>query len=257
MAEQTLPNREGQSVPHVTFRIRRNGEWTTVTTDELFAGKNVIVFSLPGAFTPTCSSTHLPRYNELAPVFREKGIDSIVCVAVNDPFVMEEWGKDQEAENVLLLPDGNGAFTEAMGLLVDKSDLNFGKRSWRYSMLVRDKKIEKMFLEPQKPGDPFEVSDADTMLRYLDPSAKIPEPIAILTREGCSFCAQAKKMLSEAGYDYAEIPLPHTIRSKALGAIANAQTVPQVFVGGRLIGGSEELARFLQEHGHRNPASAG
>jgi glutaredoxin-like protein len=158
---------------------------------------------------------------------------------------------------VLLLPDGNGAFTEAMGLLVDKSDLNFGKRSWRYSMLVRDRKIEKMFLEPQKPGDPFEVSDADTMLRYLDPSAKVPAAIAILTREGCSFCAQAKKMLSEAGYDYAEVPLPHTIRSKALGAIANAQTVPQVFVGGRLIGGSEELARFLQEQGRRNPANAG
>ena len=89
------------------------------------------------------------------------------------------------------------------------------------------------------------------------PNAEVPEPVAILTREGCSFCAQAKKMLSEAGYDYAEVPLPHTIRSKALGAIANAQTVPQVFVGGRLIGGSEELARFLQEQGHRNPANAG
>ena len=112
---------------------------------------------------------------------------------------MEEWGKDQEAENVLLLPDGNGAFTEAMGLLVDKSDLNFGKRSWRYSMLVRDRKIEKMFIEPNKAGDPFEVSDADTMLRYLDPKAKIPEQIAILTREGCSFCAQAKKHAERGG----------------------------------------------------------
>ncbi len=249
MAEQDLPNREGQTVPDVSFRIRRKGEWATVTTNELFGGKNVIVFSLPGAFTPTCSSTHLPRYDELAAVFREKGIDKIVCVAVNDPFVMEEWGKDQEAENVLLLPDGNGAFTEAMGLLVDKSDLNFGKRSWRYSMLVRDKKIEKMFLEPQKPGDPFEVSDADTMLHYLDPDAKLPDQVAILTREGCSFCAQAKKMLKEAGYDFAEVPLPHTIRSKALGAIAQAQTVPQVFVNGELIGGSEELAKFLQRRG--------
>jgi glutaredoxin-like protein len=257
MADQTLPNREGQTVPDVTFRIRRNGEWATVTTDDIFAGKNVIVFSLPGAFTPTCSSTHLPRYNELAPVFNQHGIDTIVCVAVNDPFVMEEWGKDQEAENVLLLPDGNGAFTEAMGMLVDKSDLNFGKRSWRYSMLVRDKRIEKMFLEPQKPGDPFEVSDADTMLHYLAPDAKLPEQVAILTREGCSFCAQAKKMLNEAGVDYAEIPLPHTIRSKALGAIAKAQTVPQVFVDGRLIGGSEELQRFLSERSTRNPANRG
>ncbi|MEO7055535.1 MAG: glutathione peroxidase [Caldimonas sp.] len=248
MTDQTLPNREGQSVPDVSFRIRRDGDWATVTTAELFGGKNVIVFSLPGAFTPTCSSTHLPRYNELAPVFEKNGIDSIVCVSVNDPFVMEEWGKDQEAENVLLLPDGNGAFTEAMGLLVDKRDLNFGMRSWRYSMLVRDRKIEKMFLEPQKEGDPFEVSDADTMLRYLAPQARVPEPIAILTRNGCPFCTKAKQMLTEAGYDFVEVPLPHTIRSKALGAIASAQTVPQVFIGGKLIGGSEQLAVYLQQH---------
>jgi len=245
MPDLNLPNHEGQLVPDVSFKVRRNGDWATVTSAQLFGGKNVIVFSLPGAFTPTCSSTHLPRYNELAPVFKTHGIDSVVCVSVNDPFVMEEWGKDQEAENVMLLPDGNGAFTEAMGLLVDKSDLNFGKRSWRYSMLVRDRKIEKMFLEPQKPGDPFEVSDADTMLHYLDPQATVPEPVAILTREGRPFCFKAMKMLDEAGYAYVEVPLPHTIRSKALGAIAKAQTVPQVFIGGRLIGGSEQLAAFL------------
>ncbi|MEO8082079.1 MAG: glutathione peroxidase [Caldimonas sp.] len=254
MTDQTFPNREGQDVPDVSLRMRRHGEWTTVTTDELFAGRNVIVFSLPGAFTPTCSSTHLPRYNELAPVFRERGIDEIVCIAVNDPFVMEEWGKDQEAENVLLLPDGNAAFTEAMGLLVDKSDLNFGKRSWRYSMLVRDKRIEKMFVEPQKPGDPFEVSDADTMLRYLDPKARLPDQVAILTRAGCPFCEQAKKMLKEAGLAFAEVPLPHTVRSKALGAIAGAQTVPQVFVNGKLVGGSEALAEYLAQHNRGRPA---
>ena len=248
MADTALPNHEGQTVPDVTFKIRRNDDWASLTTDDLFAGKNVVVFSLPGAFTPTCSSTHLPRYNELAPVFRKLGIDTIICVSVNDPFVMQEWGKDQEAENVVLLPDGNGVFTEAMGLLVDKSDLNFGKRSWRYSMLVRDRKIEKMFLEPQKAGDPFEVSDADTMLHYLDPKATAPEPVAILTRDGCPFCAKAKKMLDDAGYDYAEVPLPHTIRSKALGAIAHAQTVPQVFIGGKLIGGSEALESYLKAH---------
>ncbi|MEO6746918.1 MAG: glutathione peroxidase [Caldimonas sp.] len=254
MTDQNLQNREGQTVPDVTFKIRRNNEWATVNSDDLFKGKNVIVFSLPGAFTPTCSSTHLPRYNELAPAFEDKGIDSIVCVSVNDPFVMQEWGKDQEAENVLLLPDGNGAFTEAMGLLVDKSDLNFGKRSWRYSMLVRDKVIEKMFLEPQKPGDPFEVSDADTMLHYLDPNAKLPDQVAILTRAGCSFCARAKQMLDEAGYAYAEIPLPHTIRSKAVGAIAKAQTVPQVFINGQLIGDSDALETYLKRQpGQQKP----
>lgn len=245
MAEQ-LANREGTRIPDVAFRIRRNGDWATVTSRELFDGKNVVVFSLPGAFTPTCSSTHLPRYNELAPVFRKEGVDTIVCISVNDPFVMEEWAKDQEADNVVLIPDGNGEFTEKMGMLVDKSDLNFGKRSWRYSMLVRNGTIEKMFVEPQEPGDPFKVSDADTMLRYLNPKAKKPDQVAILTREGCSFCAKAKQRLAEAGYDYVEVPLAHTIRTKAVGAIAGAQTVPQVFVNGRLIGGSNELEAFLR-----------
>jgi glutaredoxin-like protein len=245
----TLSNREGQRIPDVSLRIRRNGEWATVTSDDIFAGRNIVVFSLPGAFTPTCSSTHLPRYNELAPVFKAQGIDAIVCVSVNDPFVMEEWAKDQEAANVFLLPDGNGEFTEKMGMLVDKSDLNFGKRSWRYSMLVRDKVIEKMFIEPQEPGDPFKVSDADTMLAYINPRAKKPDQVAILTREGCSFCAKAKAQLAEAGIEYAEVPLPHTIRTRALGAIARAQTVPQVFVNGELIGGSAELESWLRGRG--------
>jgi peroxiredoxin len=193
MSQVELKSREGQRVPEVKLRLRRDGDWAEVTTAELFGGKNVIVFSLPGAYTPTCSSTHLPRYNELAPVFRAHGIDSIVCLAVNDPFVMEQWGKDQEAQNLVLLPDGNGEFTEKMGMLVDKSDLNFGKRSWRYSMLVRDGVIEKMFIEPPKPGDPFEVSDADTMLAYLDPDAAKPDQVAVLTREGCAFCARPSR----------------------------------------------------------------
>jgi glutaredoxin-like protein len=249
---QALSPRDGQRIPEVSFRLRRNGEWASVTSDAIFGGRNVVVFSLPGAFTPTCSSTHLPRYNELAPVFKAHGIDEIVCISVNDPFVMEEWAKDQEAANVFLLPDGNGEFTEKMGMLVDKSDLNFGKRSWRYSMLVRDKVIEKMFVEPQEPGDPFEVSDADTMLDFIDPKAKRPDQVAILTREGCSFCAGAKAKLGDAGIEYVEVPLPHAIRTKALGAIARAQTVPQVFVNGELIGGSAELDAWLRAR--REPA---
>jgi glutaredoxin-like protein len=243
----SFASREGQRVPNVAFRVRRNGEWATITTDDIFAGKNVVVFSLPGAFTPTCSSTHLPRFNELAPVFKAQGIDSIVCISVNDPFVMEEWGKDQEASNIVLLPDGNGEFTEKMGMLVDKSELNFGRRSWRYSMLVRNKRIEKMFIEPQEPGDPFKVSDADTMLDYINPKARKPDQVALLTRDGCSFCAKAKALLRDAGIEYAEVPLPHTIRTKVLGAVANAQTVPQLFVNGRLIGGSEAIEAWLRK----------
>ncbi|MDP9044017.1 MAG: glutathione peroxidase [Pseudomonadota bacterium] len=239
-------SREGQPVPKVTFRYRNNGEWKETDTDALFNGRTVAVFSLPGAFTPTCSSSHLPRFNELAPTFAENRVDQVICISVNDPFVMEEWAKNQEADNVFVLPDGNGAFTEQMGMLVDKSDLNFGKRSWRYSMLVRDGTVEKMFIEPDEPGDPFTVSDADTLLRYVNPDAKTPDQVALLTREGCSFCAHAKRQLKEAGVAYAEVDLPHHIRSRALGAIAQARTVPQLFVNGELIGGGEQIDAWVQ-----------
>jgi len=242
-----LKNREGSRVPDVTFRVREDNDWKSVNTSDLFAGKTVVVFSLPGAFTPTCSSTHLPRYNELAPAFHANGVDSILCVSVNDTFVMNEWAKDQEADNVVLVPDGNGEFTEGMGMLVDKADLGFGKRSWRYSMLVKDSVVQKMFIEPQKPGDPFEVSDADTMLQYINPTAKLPDQVAIFTREGCQYCARAKTLLNELGYEYAEVPLPHTTRSKVVGALAGAKTVPQVFINGKLIGGLEQLETWAQK----------
>ncbi len=243
----SLTNHEGRGVPEVSFRIRQNNEWKTVTTSDIFAGKTVVVFSLPGAFTPTCSSTHLPRYNELAPAFFANGVDEIVCVSVNDTFVMNEWAKDQESQNVRLIPDGNGEFTEQIGMLVDKSDLGFGKRSWRYSMLVKDGAIVKQFIEPEKEGDPFEVSDADTMLNFINPQAKKPDQVAIFTREGCSFCAKAKATLTELGYDYVEMPLQHQIRSKVVGALTGQQTVPQVFINGEYIGDSEALEQWARK----------
>ncbi len=242
-----LQNREGQRVPDVTFRTRRDNEWKSVATAELFAGRTVVVFSLPGAFTPTCSSTHLPRYNELAPAFFANGVDAILCVSVNDAFVMNEWAKDQEVAKVALIPDGNGEFTAGMGMLVDKADLGFGKRSWRYSMLVRDGVVDKMFIEPEKAGDPFEVSDADTMLAYVNPKAKKPDQVAIFTRDGCGFCAQAKALLTELNCDYAEVPLAHAERSRIVGAIAGAHTVPQVFINGRHVGGLEALQAWARK----------
>ena len=167
-------------VPNVIFKTRVRDEsvggenpyrWEDKTTEDLFGGKKVVVFSLPGAFTPTCSSNHLPRYDELYDEFKALGVDEIICVSVNDAFVMFKWGKELGNQNIFLLPDGNGEFTRKMGMLVDKSNLGFGMRSWRYSMLVNDGEIEKMFVEPnreQNSGpDPFEVSDADTMLEYL------------------------------------------------------------------------------------------
>jgi glutaredoxin-like protein len=166
---------------------------------------------------------------------------------VNDSFVMNEWAKEQQADNIIMLPDGNGEFTEKMGMLVDKSDLGFGRRSWRYSMLVRDGVIEKMFIEPEIPGDPFEVSDADTMFDYLHPNAKKPDQVAVFTREGCSYCARAKSRLSELGYPYVEIPLAHSIRGKVVGALTGKTTVPQIFINGEYVGGLEELERWAKK----------
>jgi len=236
-----LANHEGKRVPNVTFRVREGNDWKNVTTDDLFKGKTVVVFSLPGAFTPTCSSTHLPRFNELAPAFKANGVDDILCVSVNDTFVMNEWAKDQESNNITLVPDGNGEFTEGMGMLVDKTGLGFGKRSWRYSMLVKDGVVEKMFIEPEVEGDPFEVSDADTMLNYIAPNAKKPDQVVVFTKPGCPFCAEAKDILKSKGFEYIEIPLEHKNRGKILGAISGEMTAPQVFVNGKLVGGLDQL----------------
>lgn len=242
-----MQNREGQRVPNVTFRIRENNEWKAVTSDDLFAGKTIVVFSLPGAFTPTCSSAHLPRYNELAPTFFENGVDSILCVSVNDTFVMNEWAKDQEAQNIVMVPDGNGDFTDGMGLLVDKSEIGFGKRSWRYSMLVKDGVVEKMFIEPQEPGDPFKVSDADTMLAHINPRAKKPDQVVVFSKEGCPHCARAKALLAEQGYQFVDVPLDNKVRGKVLGAVSGKLTAPQVFINGTLIGSADDLETYFNK----------
>ncbi len=241
-----LENREGKQVPQVTFKVRRDGQWREISSDDLFAGKTVVVFSLPGAFTPTCSSAHVPRYNELAGALRANGVDDIVCISVNDTFVMNEWSKDQKAENINFIPDGNGDFTRQMGMLVDKQDLGFGERSWRYSMLVRDGVIEKMFIEPEVPGDPYEVSDADTMLSYINPQASKPADILLFTREGCDYCAKAKRMLREHGMDFEEVRLGEAVSLRGVRAASGSDAVPQVFVNGERIGDSEALEAWLR-----------
>ncbi len=166
--------------PDVTFKTRVRDEsiggdnpfrWQDVTSDELFKGKKVVLFALPGAFTPTCSSTHLPEYERRYDEFKALGVDDVICLSVNDAFVMFQWGKHQGAEKVRLLPDGSGEFTRKMGMLVNKDNLGFGMRSWRYSAFIDDGEIKQMFVEPEFsdncPTDPFEVSDAETMLNWL------------------------------------------------------------------------------------------
>lgn len=167
-------------VPNVTFKTRVRDEtvegpnpfrWENVTSEDVFVGKRVVLFALPGAFTPTCSTTHLPRFEELYDEFKALGIDEVYCLSVNDAFVMYQWGKSLGVEKVKLLPDGSAEFTRGMDMLVKKDNLGFGQRSWRYSALIEDGQVKKLFAEPgfedDCPIDPFEVSDADTMLAYL------------------------------------------------------------------------------------------
>ena len=166
--------------PDVTFKTRIRDEtvdgpnpfrWQDVASDDLFKGKKIVLFALPGAFTPTCSSTHLPGYEDAYEDFKALGVDEVVCLSVNDAFVMFQWGKHMDVKNIRLLPDGSGEFTRKMGMLVDKDNLGFGMRSWRYSAFVNDGEVEKIFAEPgfqdNAADDPFEVSDAQTMLNYL------------------------------------------------------------------------------------------
>ena len=171
MSESRFTSKEGQRVPRVSFPCREGDAWVTKTTDELFSGKNVVVFSLPGAFTPTCSSTHLPRYNELAGCFQAEGIDRIACISVNDAFVMNAWGKSQGVKNVKLIPDGSGAFTRKMGMLVAKDNLGFGMRSWRYAAVINDGVIEHWFeeegLTDNCETDPYGVSSPENILEAL------------------------------------------------------------------------------------------
>ena len=169
-----------EKLPDVVFKTRVRDEsiggenpfrWQDRTTADFFAGKRVVLFSLPGAFTPTCSSTHLPGYEARYDDILACGIDEVYCLSVNDAFVMFQWGRKLGVEKVKLIPDGNGHFTRLMGMLVEKENLGFGPRSWRYSLVARDGVIEKTFVEAGRsdnvPEDPFEVSDVHTMLAYL------------------------------------------------------------------------------------------
>ena len=249
-------NMEGQRVPEVTFRTRADHDWIDRDSDDVFAGKTVIVFSLPGAFTPTCSSSHAPRYDQLADTFASLGVDDIICMSVNDAFVMSEWQENLGTGNITFLPDGNGAFTEGMGMLVGKEDLGFGRRSWRYSMLVRDGVVDKMFIEPQEPGDPYGVSDADTMLEYLAPNGPKPLDVTVLSRRGCPFCARAKGLLRHAGIPFEALELNKQYSDRTLRAVAAATSLPQVFINGERIGGADEVAEWLARHGASETRSA-
>jgi glutathione-dependent peroxiredoxin len=178
-----LFNHEGQRVPQVTFRmfVRMFAEvgWYNLSAADLFDQKTVVVFTVSGAFFPY-SSIQLLGYNEYAEVFRANGVDEILCISVNDPFSLAKWAQEEGADRVRFIPDVNGDFTREMGMMVNLSDRGMGQRSWRYSMLVKDEVIEKMFIE----RDGFEVmpvvANAETMLNYINPEAKIPKHTAVM-----------------------------------------------------------------------------
>ena len=154
-------------------------KWVEMNNANLFDGKRVVVFGLPGAFTPTCSSQQLPGYEQAYSQFRDAGIDDIYCVSVNDAFVMQAWFAQQNIKHIKSIADGNGDFTRKLGLLVRKENINFGMRSWRYSMLVEDGEIQVAFIEDgfqdDADGDPFEKSDVDTMKTWLTQMHGEPE----------------------------------------------------------------------------------
>jgi peroxiredoxin len=167
-------------VPAVVFKARVRDDsiegpnpycWQDITTYDLFAGKRVILFSLPGAFTPTCSTYQLPGFEQNYEHFKAFGIDEIYCLSVNDSFVMNKWAQDQGLQNVKVIPDGYGLFTANMNMLVQKDNLGFGVRSWRYAAIVDNGRIEKWFIEPgiehNCATDPYGESSPENILKYL------------------------------------------------------------------------------------------
>jgi peroxiredoxin len=171
----------GRKIPDITFRTRVRDEtvdgpnpfrWQDVTAAEYFRGKRIVLFSLPGAFTPTCSTYQLPDFERLSEDFGNHKVDEICCIAVNDAFVMNAWGKQQGLAHVNLLPDGSGEFTRKMGMLVAKDDLGFGMRSWRYAAIIDDGRITAWFEEPgfsdNCPTDPYGETAPQHILEWLE-----------------------------------------------------------------------------------------
>jgi glutathione-dependent peroxiredoxin len=178
---------------------------------------------------------------------RRVSIDDVVCLSVNDPYVMEAWQRSEKAQGIHFVADSFAEFTRAMGMDVDNRDALLGTRSWRYSMLVEDGVVRKMFIEPDVPGDPFEVSDADTMMKFVNPNQRSIGPVMMLARHGCGYCKRAKELLARHGVPFEAVHLGDELTMQGVKAASGVAKVPQIFVDGKLIGGAEQLERFLAE----------
>jgi peroxiredoxin/glutaredoxin len=238
---------EGQRVPAAKLAEMTEGGVRMLETRDLFADRRVIVFALPGAFTPTCSTAHVPGYVALLGEFKATGIEEVICLSVNDPYVMKAWQQSEKAQGIRFVADPFGQLTEAMGMTVDHRESLLGTRSWRYSMLVEDGTIRKMFIEPEEGDDPFKVSDAQTMLRHLQPNRKILGPVLVLARHGCPYCQRAKALLNERNIPFDAVHLGEELTMRGVQAASRSTTVPQIFIDGHLVGGSDQLVSFLDQ----------
>ena len=245
-------NLTGQRITRsATIALRHNAQWVYKDFfSDILADKKIIIFGLPGAFTPTCSSSHLPRYEQLFDSFTANGIDEIWCLSVNDTFVMNAWAQHQGVSKVKMLPDGNATIVRLLGMDVLKEDLGFGPRAWRFSMMLDDATVKHHFIEDPSSSalDPFALSDADTMLKALNPLAIKPADILLFTKTDCPFCLEIKQRLAQADIPFTELPLADNLRNAALRSLLGSgheHTVPLAFINGNLCHGVTQIRSTL------------
>lgn len=237
----------GSQVPRAELAELRQGRVQRFSSDELFAKRKVVLFALPGAFTPTCSTAHVPGYLARLNDFRDTGIDEVICLSVNDPFVMEAWQRSEKAQGIRFVADPAAEFTRAMGLSVSQDEKGLGIRSRRYSMLVDDGTIEAIFIEADTPDDPFQVSDAETMWQHWRPSQRGRGSAFMFGRHGCLYCARAEDLLNRHGIVHDAIYLGENLTMIGVKAATGASTLPQIFIEGKLVGGADELEKYLSQ----------
>jgi len=231
----------GRPFPDVTLRLA-DPPHEKIGSRAFVAGERVALIGLPGAFTPTCTGLHVPRFEELADDLADAGVERILCTAVNDAFVMDAWRRALGTTRIEYAGDGNGDLHRELGLLRDMREDGMGERARRYTMLIRDGTIERAWIEPDEEGDPFEVTTADVMLQYLRPEAH-PLDVMVFTRPDCAWSRRALQALDAAHIPYRTAE----VGPRGLRGVAGSQTTPQVFVGGQHIGGCEDLEAWLRK----------
>lgn len=228
-------------IPEMVFHLRENAEWKVKHTHELFSGKRVVLFALPGAFTLTCSLLHLPGYEELYEEFKASGVDELYCLSVNDGFVMNAWAEKQEIKKVKMLPDALAKWTKSLNLEVESAEL--GLRSKRYALIIDDKEIVESFIEEDNKN--LGISSAKKVLQYLNPSIILPSNVVIFTFPECIHCFRAKEMLKTHGIKYSEQVFNKDFDFNTLKALGGGK-IPQIFIDGEHLGGESELKKWLE-----------